>query len=41
MSDITFRGRWTEELEAHSDDGTLMFEMTMCELYVFFPDQAR
>jgi len=36
---ITLRGRWREELEAVSADGTLVFEFTMGKEHVYFPDE--
>ncbi len=36
---ITLRGRWREELEAVSPEGTLVFEFTMGKEHVYFPDE--
>jgi hypothetical protein len=36
---ITLRGRWREELEAVSADGTLIFEFMMGKEHVYFPDE--
>ena len=36
---ITLRGRWREELEAVSAEGTLVFEFTMGKEHVYFPDE--
>jgi hypothetical protein len=36
---IGFTPRWKEELMATSDEGTLIFELTMGTLHVYFPDQ--
>jgi len=36
---ITLRGRWREELEAVSSEGTLIFEFTMGKEHVYFPDE--
>ncbi|HEX5051979.1 MAG TPA: hypothetical protein VFZ65_09420 [Planctomycetota bacterium] len=41
MSEITFRGRWREELVAESAEGKLVFELTMGKACVYFPSQAR
>lgn len=38
---ITFNPRWREELVAVSDEGTLIFELTMGTLHVYFPDKDR
>lgn len=35
---IHFQPRWREELVATSPEGTLVFELTMGELHVRFPD---
>lgn len=36
---ITLRGRWREELEAVSAEGTLVFEFTMGKEHVYFSDE--
>lgn len=41
MSGIEFRPRWREELEAISPEGKLIFELTMGQMHVYFPDEAR
>ena len=41
MNQIIFNPRWKEELEAISDDGILIFELTMGKLHVYFPGQER
>ena len=41
MSDIVFRDRWKQVLEAKSDEGTLIFELTMGVDHVYFPDETR
>jgi hypothetical protein len=41
MGPIEFRPRWREELEAISQAGKLVFELTMGRYHVYFPDQAR
>ena len=38
---ITFRQRWREELEAISEEGVLVFEMTIAGFHVYFPTQNR
>jgi hypothetical protein len=38
---ISFNARWLEELIATSDEGILIFELTMGKLTVYFPDQDR
>ena len=38
-SNIKFNPRWREELVATSNDGILIFELTMGKLHVYFPDQ--
>lgn len=38
---IEFAARWREELVARSPQGTLVFELTMGQLHVYFPDEAR
>ena len=40
MSPIRFALRWKEELVAETAEGTLVFECTMGEAHVYFPDQA-
>jgi hypothetical protein len=40
MSKIEFTARWKEELVASSPDGKLIFELTMGQLHVYFPDEA-
>ena len=37
---ITFNPRWREELVATSAEGTLIFEITMGTLHVYFPDEV-
>ena len=39
MTTITFKPRWREELEAITAEGTLIFELTMGEYHVYFPDK--
>jgi hypothetical protein len=41
MNTISFAPRWREELVATSADGVLIFEITMGELHVYFPDKTR
>ena len=41
MDQIIFNPRWKEELEAISDEGILVFELTMGEKHVYFPDQYQ
>ena len=41
MPDIKFNPRWKEELVATSDEGILIFEITMGVLHVYFPDQKK
>jgi len=41
MADIRFNPRWREELEAISEEGKLIFEFTIGQMHVFFPDKAR
>jgi len=41
MDGIEFRPRWKEELEAISPEGKLVFEFTVGEMHVYFPDEAR
>ncbi len=36
---IQFEPRWREELVATSSEGKLIFELTMGELHVYFPDE--
>ena len=38
---ITFNPRWKEEIVATSDEGTLVFEMTMGVNHVYFPDENK
>lgn len=38
---IQFDPRWREELVATSQEGKLVFELTMGELHVYFPDENR
>ena len=38
---IEFKPRWREELVAKSARGTLVFELTMGTLHVYFPNEAR
>ena len=39
MEQIIFNPRWKEELEAISDEGILIFELTMGKMHVYFPDE--
>ncbi len=41
MTIIRFSPRWKEELVAASDEGTLIFELTMGKYHVYFPDQQK
>jgi hypothetical protein len=41
MTKITFKQRWREELEAISEEGILVFELTIGQNHVYFPDQDR
>lgn len=41
MTDIAFRPRWREELEANAPAGRLVFELTMGQRHVYFPDRTR
>jgi hypothetical protein len=41
MANITFLPRWKEELVVTSEEGILIFELTMGKLHVYFPDQQR
>ena len=41
MSFIHFAPRWREELVATSAEGKLIFELTMGEMHVYFPDEKR
>ena len=41
INKISFNPRWREELVAHSSEGTLIFELTMGSLHVYFPDENR
>ncbi|MBS1598168.1 MAG: hypothetical protein JST75_08070 [Bacteroidetes bacterium] len=41
MAEIQFNIRWKEELEAISDEGKLIFEITMGTLHVYFPNSKR
>ncbi|MEI9808911.1 MAG: hypothetical protein WDO16_14165 [Bacteroidota bacterium] len=41
MSKITFNPRWKEELLASSNEGVLIFELTMGQLHVYFPDAEQ
>jgi len=40
MSVIVFNPRWKEELVATSDEGSLIFELTMGVYHVYFPSQS-
>lgn len=35
---IDLQPRWREELVARSEQGTLVFELTMGKMHVYFPD---
>ncbi|MEP7165902.1 MAG: hypothetical protein ABI741_14465 [Ferruginibacter sp.] len=41
MEQIIFNPRWREELEAISDEGILIFELTVGKMHVYFPDEGR
>jgi hypothetical protein len=41
MQEIKFNPRWKEELVATSQEGVLIFEITMGKLHVYFPDETR
>ena len=41
MNKIRFMPRWKEELVATSDEGTLILEIAMGQLHVYFPDQTK
>jgi|GEM_PF-1300056 len=41
MGNISFNPRWREELVATSDEGKLVFEITMGELHVYFPGKKK
>ncbi len=41
MATITFTQRWKEELVAVSDDCILIFECTIGQLHVYFPDKDK
>jgi hypothetical protein len=41
MNEIIFKQRWREELEAISNEGKLVFELTIGQFHVYFPDEAR
>ena len=41
MSEIIFKQRWKEELEAISDERKLVFELTLGTLHVYFPSEVR
>lgn len=38
---IQFEPRWREELVATSQEGNLVFELTMGQIHVYFPDENR
>ncbi len=38
---IDFAPRWREELVAKTEAGTLIFELTMRKLHVYFPSEER
>lgn len=38
---IHFEPRWREELVATSQEGRLVFELSMGKLHVYFPDENR
>ncbi len=40
MNIIRFSPRWKEELVATSDEGKLVFELTMGKYHVYFPDKT-
>lgn len=39
MYNIGFTIRWKEELVASSPEGSLIFELTMGKLHLYFPDE--
>ena len=41
MHNIGLTIRWKEELVASSPEGSLVFEITMGTLHVYFPDENR
>jgi len=41
MATIKFNPRWKEELVATSNNGVLIFELTMGKLQVYFPDEKK
>jgi hypothetical protein len=41
MYNISFNPRWREELVATSNEGTLVFELTMGKYHVYFPDKSK
>lgn len=41
MDEIKFNPRWREELVATGERGTLIFEITMGTLHVYFPSLER
>lgn len=41
MDTIEFKQRWREELEAISAEGKLIFECTIGQKHVYFPDEGR
>jgi hypothetical protein len=41
MLKIEFTPRWREELVATSNEGVLIFELTMGQNHVYFPDKAK
>jgi len=41
MSKIEFTPRWREELVATSNEGILIFELTMGKHHVYFPDETK
>ncbi len=41
MGDYEVRGRWKEELVCKGPEGSLVFEMTMGVLHVYFPTPEK
>ena len=41
MNQIKFNPRWKEELVAVSDEGILIFELSMGTFHVYFPDEEK
>lgn len=41
MSHISFEPRWREELVASGGEASLVFELTMGSLHVYFPDKEK